>query len=570
MNKCICFWAALSLLCFSSLLQASEWQWSVAMPGVVSNETGGHPQAFLWIPSDCKQVKAVMVGTHNMTEETLFDIPAFREKLAEAGIALVWITPIWDQQWDVTTGSQAAFNKMMEDLAAVSGYTELKYAPIVPVGHSAMATFPWNFAAWNPERTLAVISYHGDAPRTNLCGYGRENLEWGRTRNIDGIPGLMIEGEYEWWEARVNPALAFRMMYPESCISFLCDTGRGHFDIADRTAAYIALFLKKALATRLPETTDTDNSETSATDNSASSAVDRPIQLKKLNPQDGWLAERWRGGNPSQAETREAAPLKQPKRIKPAPFKQYKGDKHDAFWYFDREMAELTEDIYRQEQGKQPQYVGFVQAGKLLAYNQDSHVRVAARFLPEADGLTFHLQPVYTNSRRTAISEEEHASVEPVITRICGPVQKVNDTTFTVRFYRMGMYNPRRTGDITLLVASSGDSRYKSAVQELNLRIPYRNTEGKRQCILFPGLPDVEAGTESLSLNATSDCNLPVYYYVKEGPAEVAGNKLAFTPIPPRGKFPLKVTVVAWQYGLAGKVQTAEPVERSFFIYPKR
>ena len=35
-----------------------------------------------------------------------------------------------------------------------------------------MATFPWNFAAWNPERTLAIISYHGDAPRTNLTGYG--------------------------------------------------------------------------------------------------------------------------------------------------------------------------------------------------------------------------------------------------------------------------------------------------------------------------------------------------------------------------------------------------------------
>lgn len=71
-----------------------------------------------------------------------------------------------------------------------SGYDELKVVPIVPVGHSAMATFPWNFAAWNPERALAVISYHGDAPRTNLTGYGGANLEWGRTRNIDGIPGL--------------------------------------------------------------------------------------------------------------------------------------------------------------------------------------------------------------------------------------------------------------------------------------------------------------------------------------------------------------------------------------------
>ncbi len=49
----------------------------------------------------------------------------------------------------------------------------------------------------------------------------------------------MIEGEYEWWEDRVNPALAFRMMYPKSCVSFLCDTGRGHFDIADRTAGIL-------------------------------------------------------------------------------------------------------------------------------------------------------------------------------------------------------------------------------------------------------------------------------------------------------------------------------------------
>lgn len=529
--------------------EAAEWQWSVQMPDIVSNETDGHPQAFLWIPSECMQVRAVMVAMHNMTEETLFNNPLFRERLSEDGIALIWITPGWEQPWDVRTGCQATFDKMLEDLSAVSGYNELKYAPIIPFGHSAMATFPWNFAAWNPERTLVIISYHGDAPRTNLTGYGRENLEWGRTRNIDGIPGLMIEGEYEWWEARVNPALAFRMMYPESCISFLCDAGRGHFDIADRTAAYIALFLKKALETRLPETSD----------------LDKPVSLKKLNPQDGWLAERWRRGDGAQGENREASTVRPPKRIKPAAFTQYKGDVHDAFWYFDKEMAELTEAIYQQEMDKKPQYLGFEQTGQLLTYNKDSHVRTTARFLPEADGLTFHLKAVYMNSDYTATSDA-HASVTPVITRICGPVQQVNDTTFTVRFYRMGMHNKRRTGDITLLASSDGDNRYKSAVQELSFRIPYRHTEGKRQCILFPGLPDVTLGSEVLPLNATSDCGLPVYYYLKEGPAEVVDGKLVFTKIPPRSKFPLKVTVVAWQYGRAGEVQTAEPVERSFWI----
>lgn len=549
MKKIVLLLIWLSFFMLGSRVYAAEWQWSVPIMEVVSEETGSHPQAFLWVPPTCSRVKAVVVGQHNMCEETLFENSLFRREMEEAGIALVWISPILDFPWDVTNGCNDELLDALNNLAEVSGYDELKLTPIVPLGHSAMATFPWNFAAWNPERTLAVISYHGDAPRTNLCGYGRANLEWGRTRNIDGIPGLMIEGEYEWWEARVRPALAFRMMYPESCISFLCDAGRGHFDVADRTAAYIALFLKKALEWRLPE-----------------AEAGGPIKLKKVNPQDGWLAERWRRGDEVEGETRMPAPSKQPKRAKPAPFGQYKGDPHDAFWYFDREMAELTEAIYREERGKQPQYLCFVQDKRLLSYDEKAHLRVSARFLPEADGRTFHLKAVYTDSTYRVLTDE-HAAVMPKITRICGPVEQVDDTTFCISFYRMGMYNRKRTGSITLLASSPGDRQYKSVVQELSFNIPYRQTEGKRQHLLFPGLPNVTADVDSLVLNAVSDSDLPVSYYVKEGPAEVEGNKLVFTSIPPRSRFPMKVTVVAWQYGVAGKVQTAEPVERSFYIY---
>ena len=73
---------------------------------------------------------------------------------------------------------------------------------------------------------------------------------------------------------------------------------------------------------------------------------------------------------------------------------------------------------------------------------------------------------------------------------------------------------------------------------------------------------------KEISLNGTADSGLPVYYYVKEGPAEIKGDKLVLTKIPSRAKFPVKVTVVAWQYGRSGepKVQTAEGVEQSFYI----
>ena len=72
-----------------------------------------------------------------------------------------------------------------------------------------------------------------------------------------------------------------------------------------------------------------------------------------------------------------------------------------------------------------------------------------------------------------------------------------------------------------------------------------------------------------MRLNATSDAGVPVYYYVEEGPAEVTnGNVLAFSPIPPRSKYPVKVTVVAWQYGRTFEpfLQSATPVTQTFYI----
>lgn len=514
---------------------AAVYQWAVEVEGVVSDETKAHPMAFLWVPENCDHVRALVFSQQNMCEETIFEHHAFRKAMTELGFAIIWISPGINQPWDVTSGCQKAFDKMLMDLGTISGYNELANAPVVPLGHSAMATFPWNFAAWNADRTLAVISYHGDAPRTNLTGYGRANLEWGRTRNIDGIPGLMIEGEYEWWEARVNPALAFRMMYPESCVSFLCDAGRGHFDVSDDVVDYMTLFLKKAAHYRLP----------------ADGAVGDSVRLQRLNPCHGWLAARW-----------SATPAKRPKA---APFEGFKGDPHDAFWYFDEEMAVKTELFYARQYCKKMQYLGFVQNGSLLKYDAKVHAGTTGRFLPAVDGLTFYLNCAFTDSLRSKRTGE-HAEGEVVISRICGPMVKVNDTTFKVQFYRMGMNNVRRTGDIWLVASNLGDKNYKSAVQQLNIRIPYRQMVGVEQHLVFYPISDTADYESDVELRAISDCGLPVAFYVKAGPAEVVdGNKIRFTGVPPRAKYPIKITVVAWQYG-TDKIQTAEPVERSFFI----
>jgi hypothetical protein len=282
-----------------------------------------------------------------------------------------------------------------------------------------------------------------------------------------------------------------------------------------------------------------------------------------LKAEKGWLAERW---HPD---------IEKIKRPKPAPFTQYKGDPHDAFWYFDKEMAEATENYYAVSRGKKEQYIGFIQNNVLLPFDENLHARITGNFNPESDGLTFHLSAVFTDTLRQVTRGHEtreqptRGQAPLLVDRICGPVEKVNDSTFTVRFYRMGLNNTRRTGDIWLIAHHEGDKEYKSAVQQINIRIPYPNTNGKEQHITFPALENVDEHVKSIQLNAISDSGLPVYYYVKEGPAEITGNQLVFTKIPPRTKYPVKVTVVAWQYGRSAEpaIQTAEPVTQSFEIH---
>lgn len=76
---------ALLLLCSALFATAQEWQWSVQLKGFISSETGKEPTAFLWIPSDCHQLRAVMVGKHNMSEETLFEMPRFSGSIVPDG-----------------------------------------------------------------------------------------------------------------------------------------------------------------------------------------------------------------------------------------------------------------------------------------------------------------------------------------------------------------------------------------------------------------------------------------------------------------------------------------------------
>ena len=121
-------------------------------------------------------------------------------------------------------------------------------------------------------------------------------------------------------------------------------------------------------------------------------------------------------------------------------------------------------------------------------------------------------------------------------------------------------------GDL-LCSASHGYADIRAGVQPVAIKLePSR--EGPQQKIDFAKPRDVKAGRTSIPLQAKSDRGLPVGFFVKAGPAKIVDNRLVFTPIPPRTKFPIEVTVAAWQWGRAAepKVQQAEIVRQTFLI----
>lgn len=516
---------------FSSYSQV--WQWSVKISSIISPETNNHPQAFLWIPENCKQVRGVVFTQHNMIEEGMLENTYFRKMMTELDFAEVWVTPGISQTYDISKNEDKVIDDTMKLLAEVSGYQELAYVPIVPMGHSAMASFPWNFAAFNPERTLALVSVHGDAPQTNLTGSGRPNPDW-ESRNIDGIPSLFIMGEYEWWEKRIEPAYNYIAEHTESVITLFADAGHGHFDYSDAMVKYVADYIKKAAKKRLPRTIPLNDLAT----------------LKKVQVSSGWLMDKWR---------QDSIP-----KSKAAKHADFIGDRRTASWVFDKEMAKATEDFYAQARGKIKQYIGLKQNGEIV-HPDKTHANYQLNFKPLNDGISFVVSPFFADSLRLK-EVSDFAKTPLLIHRICGPVKKVNDTIFQISFDKLGFDNNKRSNDIWLLAHNNGDAIYKSTVQQLHLRFPISNKEGKLQTIDFTPIADIKVGTKSIVLNAKSSAAKKVSYYVKEGPAYLEDNVLHFTKIPPRTKFPVKVTLVAWQYGIAGKMQSAEPVEKSFYI----
>jgi hypothetical protein len=491
-------------------------------------------QAFLWIPPEADQVRGAIVCGMTLMEQHFVKDPQIRRACKDEKLAIIFMR---------CSLRQADIQALLDTFAALSGYKELCTAPMIFVGHSAGGPPALAHAAAMPERCIALIQYRGGMPSVNkpidpgipsLAMLGQFDEFHGRMRTEDGV---------ESWERALDTLRAYRKRHPTSLASAIVEPGAGHFAWSDRNAAYLSQYIRKASRARIPPAGNAD--------------AERAIVLKRIEYESGWLC---------------SFDLK--KREPGSPVPDYGGDPVGAMWCFDEELAGATHAYHSGITGREDQFLKWedrywVDAGARFFFTQPTWV---------GDGQTLRVHPAYSdkvpgryNGRGpiwpTAGRPVGHSSIPIKVKPVGGPLIATGPDTVRVQFDALSPAD--EPGRSTFMAYSAGDDQYRYTEHVGMMPRGFKTfNKGKNQTITFPELKDISVGQNTVELKAVSDAGLPVDYYVAYGPAIVDGRTLRITEIPGRAKYPIEVSIVAYQFGRGKEpfVKTAVHVERRFRI----
>jgi len=493
--------------------------------------------AFLWIPPEAKQVRGVIMGGMTLMEREFAKDARSREACAAQQLAIVFLK--------CGLGGPD-LQKVLDDLAKVSGYHELSVAPLMFVGHSAGGPPAKGLAIRMAPRCFGLVQYRGGPP-------------WGGEAVAPGVPTLMMIGQFdefgrmmrneagrETWEGSRDGMAAFRAADERHLSSVVVEPGAGHFAWSDRNAAYLALFIAKAAAARIPETWPID--------------ATNPVALREVDPKSGWLTD---------------LTIKTAGEFASAPYAEYKGDKTKANWHFDRELAEATVAYHAGISGKKDQFI---------KWNDPYWVDAGARYFFSrikwiGDGQTFEVHPVYADQYPATHSSGQgprwadagkpvgHSNAPILVKQVSGPLVATGPNTLRIKYDELAPAT--EAARPTFMAYSVGDAEYRYSEHVGMMPRGFGGlTGGKPQTITFPAIGNLKADSAPLELKATSDSGLPVEFHVAYGPASVADGKLKITDLPARASFPIAVKVFAYQFGSGVEplVKTATPVEQTIMI----
>lgn len=516
-------------------VSAAEWQFAV-------NTSEKNGRAFLWIPPGCQKLRGLIIGQQVILEKIAFESPQIRTAASDQCLGMILIISPVFKDFDEKGNGAGKLQKVLDDLAEISGYTEISQVPIFPLGHSGGAIPAWNLCYWKPQKCFGLIGLK--AAPIHPPAYAPNS-------NVDGVPVLVISGQYETWG---NPSgvsaeyhwrwvrgslLEFRAIGRNPLMSELVEPGATHFGWSDELANYTAMFIRKAAQYRIPK--DTPLNETP--------------KLKEISNTTGWLTD---------------PTFLTPPRYLAAAFAKYGGDPVLAFWHFDEEIARANENFGKAHKNKKLQMLTFVDNGQPLVTQWLEELK----FQPVNDGMTVKVAADFLTETPPEMSFPEKKKLSHAANKIkfrllggwSGGGEQLSEDTFRIKFDRFGITKP--SGTLMITAYHDGDKDFAYAEQAAQIKFPIKNTNGLKQTITFNSIGNQTVNFLPIPLKAVSDSGLPVEFCIMAGPAEISGNVLRITKIPPRTKFPVKVTVAAYQWGRSSGnlVQSAETVLQDFYL----
>jgi len=506
--------------------------------GVCTNWADGsknQSSAYLWIPENCQKVRGLLILCANVPEHRLVGHPAIREVCAKNDLGIVWCVPSFmNFRKDKTTGIDDAHNyktstaflqELLDGLAKNSGYAEVATVPWLPMGESGHLLMVDALVEFHPERCIAgVWLKNNHLPPKNrsvpaLVAFGSAQ-EWSQTQSDIRTSWNNIGKAYQG-------VLDQRKQNPNWPLSFVIDGSSGHFDCSEKLAKFLAHYIDCAAKARIAD----DGS------------------LKRVALEIGFLAD---------------MPVPGHEKSSPVEFSKAAPDARALPWFFDHESAGEAQSFAAINWNAETQLPGFADAGgKILPFNFNGISNLQPDY--EADGITFTLHGVMLDQLPEPFTNAgvklAKAPGSPTLEWLCGPVKPLGGDKFQIcldrSFPNSACYIAAR---------QKGTDEIRNSVQPCGVKIQ-KNNSGLAQKVSFDPIPDVNAGTKSIKLSAKSDSGLPVRFFVRAGPAVIQGDELEFTPVPPRAKFPISVTVGAWQWGRDGASPVKmEVVEQTFKI----
>ena len=500
--------------------------------------------AYLWIPPTCTKVKGVLVFGYNVPEHWLVGHPAIRKVCAEQDLAILFTCQSCrlfgvcaDGQYPAEAKAKAHatfLQQIMDALARESGYAELSTAPWLPIGESMSLMLVTYLVNGAPQRCIAGIHLKDgqwgaiqatDVPMLEACGTA---VQWGHP-NYD-IATL--------WKEMATTDLGChiekRTAVPTWPGSLLVEAGSAHFSCTELMCRFLAQYISAACKARIPA----DGSSTL-----------RPVDLNS-----GYVA---------------CLPVPAATPMKPKPYSECTPEERTLPWYFDRELAQAAYDMANinwEAQSPEPAFAD--REGRPIPFNAAGTTDLPC--VTEDDGISFSLNAIFLDKLPAASFKGRtpvgHPPGKPSIEWVCGSVIPLGENRFQIAEDRCWNCGGNR---LCFQVIHPGDANYRLSINPGGMQLAFNN-KGKQQKIAFDEIPDQKIGVKEVQLHATADSGMPVRFFVKVGPAEIKDDRLVLTPLPPRSKMPVTVTVVAWQYGCASEpaVQTAANVERTFRIIP--